>query len=578
MLSKGAFGGAIADYDAAIEIDPKDANALLGRANAYRGARDLERAKQNLEAALRQAPKFAAAADALDEVNRLIADGAARTSPQDAADTAPQKSAAPAAEATPTPPPAPLASPMALALLALVALLGLLTALVIHFRSKPADKSHLAEADQHARPRDGYLVEFSRLSPGDACARVDSSLEGLSVAEADARLAKFGPNLVAREGKAGILQELWGRARNPLNALLLTLAAVSYFPGTLARPSSSPRWWFLRSPPPSFKSTGRTRRPPNCAPWCIQPRASGAAPCDAGNPFSEIPMERLVPGDVVRLSAGDMIPAELRLLEAKDLFINQSTLTGEAMPAEKYAHAFEGECENPFDLPQYLLHGRQRRVGVRHRRDPADRPQDLLRPARAPDRRATRADRLRPGRQQIHLADDPLHDGHGAAVFLINGLTKHDWLEALLFAVAVAVGLTPEMLPMIVTVNLAKGAIAMSRKKVIVKRLNAIQNFGAMDVLCTDKTGTLTQDRIILKRHLDINGEDFERVLAIRLSEQPFSVGSARICSTTRSWHMSNWRGAAAGPRIHEDRRNSLRLHPPATVGAGRAARTSGVF
>src|SRR5205085_5785704 len=99
------------------------------------------------------------------------------------------------------------------------------------------------------------------------------------------------------------------------------------------------------------------------------------------------------------------------------------------------------------------------------------------------------------------------------AVFLINGLTKGDWLQALLFAVAVAVGLTPEMLPMIVTVNLAKGAIAMSRKRVIVKRLNAIQNFGAMDVLCTDKTGTLTQDRIILKRHIDIEGNDSDEVL-----------------------------------------------------------------
>ena len=101
------------------------------------------------------------------------------------------------------------------------------------------------------------------------------------------------------------------------------------------------------------------------------------------------------------------------------------------------------------------------------------------------------------------------------AVFLINGFTKHDWLEALLFAVAVGVGLTPEMLPMIVTVNLAKGAIALSRLKVIVKRLNAIQDFGAMDVLCTDKTGTLTQDRIILKRHLDMRGEESDRVLHV---------------------------------------------------------------
>ena len=135
------------------------------------------------------------------------------------------------------------------------------------------------------------------------------------------------------------------------------------------------------------------------------------------------------------------------------------------------------------------------------------------------------------------------------AVFLINGLTKHDWLEALLFAVAVAVGLTPEMLPMIVTVNLAKGAIAMSRAKVIVKRLNAIQNFGAMDVLCTDKTGTLTQDRIILKRHLDIRGEESERVLRIRLSEQPFPVRPQEPARRCRAPACRDARGTAASTR-----------------------------
>ena len=124
------------------------------------------------------------------------------------------------------------------------------------------------------------------------------------------------------------------------------------------------------------------------------------------------------------------------------------------------------------------------------------------------------------------------------AVFLINGLTKHDWLEALLFAVAVAVGLTPEMLPMIVTVNLAKGAIAMSHKKVIVKRLNAIQNFGAMDVLCTDKTGTLTQDRIILKRHLDIRGEEFERVLQYAYLNSHFQSGLKNLLDIAVLQHV----------------------------------------
>jgi len=123
-------------------------------------------------------------------------------------------------------------------------------------------------------------------------------------------------------------------------------------------------------------------------------------------------------------------------------------------------------------------------------------------------------------------------------VFLINGLTKHDWLEALLFAVAVAVGLTPEMLPMIVTVNLAKGAIDMSRARVIVKRLNAIQNFGAMNILCTDKTGTLTQDRIILKRYLDIRGEESERVLQYAYLNSHFQSGLKNLLDIAVLQHV----------------------------------------
>jgi Mg2+-importing ATPase len=123
-------------------------------------------------------------------------------------------------------------------------------------------------------------------------------------------------------------------------------------------------------------------------------------------------------------------------------------------------------------------------------------------------------------------------------VFMINGVTKGNWLEALLFAVAVAVGLTLEMLPMIVTVNLAKGAMAMSRGKVIVKRLNAIQNFGAMNVLCTDKTGTLTQDRIILKRHLDIRGGDSARVLEYAYLNSFYQTGLKNLLDVAVLKHV----------------------------------------
>ena len=268
-------------------------------------------------------------------------------------------------------------------------------------------------------------------------------------------------------------------------------------------------------------------------------------PCDADNPFSEIPIEQLVPGDIVRLSAGDIIPAELRLLEAKDLFINQSTLTGEAMPAEKYAHARDGDCDDPFDLPNICFMGANvvsgYGTGVILRTGPKTFFGQLARQIagrRVPTAFDQGVNRFTWLMIRFILVMVP-------TVFLINGLTKHDWLEALLFAVAVAVGLTPEMLPMIVTVNLAKGAIAMSRKKVIVKRLNAIQNFGAMDVLCTDKTGTLTQDRIILKRISTYMAKTRIAFSNTLISTAIFNRAS-RTCSTSRFSNTTNWRARCA--------------------------------
>ena len=277
-------------------------------------------------------------------------------------------------------------------------------------------------------------------------------------------------------------------------------------------------------------------------------------------------MEQLVPGDIVRLSAGDMIPADLRLLSAKDLFINQSALTGEAMPSEKSAVTSDGEVADPFDLPNLCFMGGSVVSGF---------GTGVIVHTGAKTYFGQLADQIA-GRRELTSFDKGVNRFTWLmirfmlvmvpAVFLINGLTKGDWLEALFFAVAVAVGLTPEMLPMIVTVNLAKGAIAMSKKRVIVKRLNAIQNFGAMDVLCTDKTGTLTQDRIILKRHLDIRGNDSERVLEYRLSEQPLSVRLEKPARCRRSAACRTRQEPSLAASIQEYRRNSIRLRPPAPL------------
>ncbi len=385
--------------------------------------------------------------------------------------------------------------------------------------------SRRSERLQKLTADDARLLDMSKLSGAEVCAGLGTAIDGLAGPEAAARLVREGPNSVTRERKATILQELWGRAKNPLNGLLLALASVSYLTGDV-RAAIVICLMVVLAITTAFVQEHRSNQAAARLRAMVHTTASVRRKSGgAEDAFAEIPMDQLVPGDVVRLSAGDMIPADLRLLEAKDLFINQSALNGEAMPAEKSAAPCNGEVESPFDATNLCFMGANvvsgYGTGVLIRTGPrtffgqlADQVVGRHVPT-AFDRGINRFTWLM---IRFILVMVP-------AVLLINGLTKHDWLEAFLFAIAVAVGLTPEMLPMIVTVNLAKGAITMSRAKVIVKRLNAIQNFGAMDVLCTDKTGTLTQDRIILKRHLDINGNDSDRVLQYAYLNSHFQSG-----------------------------------------------------
>ena len=330
----------------------------------------------------------------------------------------------------------------------------------------------IAETDRIGdAARAGLLATVSRLPPHEACSKLGSALEGLSGTEAAARLKKYGPNLVARERKATIAEELWSRARNPLNALLLTLATVSYFSGDV-RAAVVIAAMVVLAITTAFIQEHRSNDAAARLRAMVHTTASvRRSPCPPGDPFSEIPMDDLVPGDVVRLSAGDMIPADLRLLEAKDLFINQSALTGESMPAEKHAVASTHDCDDAFELPNVCFMGANvvsgYGTGVVLQTGSTTFFGQLaheIAGRRVPTAFDLGINRFTWLMIRFMLVMVP-------AVFVINGLTKHDWLEALLFAVAVAVGLTPEMLPMIVTVNLAKGAIAMSHKKVIVKRL-----------------------------------------------------------------------------------------------------------
>jgi Mg2+-importing ATPase len=386
------------------------------------------------------------------------------------------------------------------------------------------------------------LAAASRYDPAGALRSLGCAESGLDEGEAKARLRRLGANKIAQEQQPGIVHELISRARNPLNTLLLTLAVVSYLLGDVraavviaAMVGLSIMTAFIQEHR-SNQAAARLRALVKTT--ASVKRCGGAHPAGKADGFAEIPMEQIVPGDIVGLSAGDMIPADLRLLSAKDLFVNQSTLTGEAMPIEKSAAACDRPSADAFDLPNICFMGSNVVSGygagvVVHTGNRSYFGQ--LADAIAEERLQTNFEK---GINRFTWLMIRFIAVLVPTVFLINGLSKGNWLEALLFALAVAVGLTPEMLPMIVTTNLAKGAIAMSAKRVIVKRLHAIQNFGAMDVLCTDKTGTLTQDRIILKRHLDIRGEDSERVLEYAYLNSHYQSGLKNLLDVAVLQHV----------------------------------------
>ncbi len=373
-------------------------------------------------------------------------------------------------------------------------LLGLQSAAALHRKT--------AETDALAR--------IARLSPDAALTALQSAAAGITSTEAAERLRSVGLNEVARHARHSILVELLSRSVNPLNLLLLTLATTSYLLSD-RRAAIVIAAMVVLSVTLGFIQEHRSSRAAEALRRMVTTTATLRRADVVGT--CEIPIAQIVPGDIVMLSAGDMVPADLRLIASKDLFVNQSALTGEAMPVEKFAAAQGAEFEtvleiaNSCHMGSAVVSGIGTGVVVRTgARSSFGQLADRMTQPRALtsfDRGIARFIWVMLG---LILVMAPL-------VFLINGLSKGDWLEALLFSVAVGVGMTPEMLPMIVTVNLAKGAMAMSRRKVIVKHLNAIQNLGAMDVLCTDKTGTLTQDHIILSRHLDVSGEDSDRVL-----------------------------------------------------------------
>jgi Mg2+-importing ATPase len=227
----------------------------------------------------------------------------------------------------------------------------------------------------------------------------------------------------------------------------------------------------------------------------------------------EIPISDVVVGDIVHLSAGDMIPADMRIIRAKDLFISQSALTGESAPIEKSPNADRGSYDILIAASNLAFMGSNVISGTATGVVGAVGDDTLFgEMAKSVNKKPVKTS-FEKGVNSVSWVLIRFMLVMVPIVLFINGFTKGDWMEAVLFALSIAVGLTPEMLPMIVTACLAKGAVTMSRKKVIIKNLNSMQNLGAINVLCTDKTGTLTQDKVVLLYHLDIHGEEDNRVL-----------------------------------------------------------------
>ncbi len=443
----------------------------------------------------------------------------------------------------------------------------------------PRQRRPKGRAQAHGPARasaEARLAAIGRLTPEQVLAELQCSEAGLGPLAVEQRRRQFGSNAIPRQGSPGWPLQLLASVNNPLVLLLTALAAISLASGEAESAGiilaivifsvglrfsqdyrSSLAVDALRElvhttatvcrPGPGEESAGLTTSTgptPGGTPQAGErpPQASEVRYSLAGESngfWQEVPIKDLVPGDVIQLAAGDMVPADVRLLHSKDLSVSQASLTGEAMPVDKHVladGALPGErsqgqgpgepaSRNALDLESLcflgtaVVSGAARAVVVHTGADTllGSIAEGLMVPKSCTgfDRGVNDVSRLL---LRFMLAMAP-------SVFLINGLLKGNWGEAFFFALSVAVGLTPEMLPMIVTANLARGAIAMSKQQVIVKTIHSIQSLGAMQILCTDKTGTLTQDHIVLKFPLDLYGRERQDVLEFAYLNSCYQTG-----------------------------------------------------
>lgn len=405
--------------------------------------------------------------------------------------------------------------------------------------NKKINRIEVRQTAQKAAIRDeqNRRIQFAATHPTqETLGYLNTTLCGLEPGKVEENRSEYGSNKVTREKKKTLPQRLAGAFINPFTAILFCLALVSSFTDMIF-----PHFSLFGCVPKDFDCltvviiltmvflSGTLRfvqesRSGNAAEKLLAMITTTCTVTRKGQEMAEIPLDEVVVGDIVHLSAGDMLPADVRILDAKDLFASQASLTGESEPIEKIPMVNETrdaitDYTNIAFMGSNVLSGSASAVVV------------------------TVGDHTLFGSMASEVAHEAVETSFSKGVnavswvlirfmlvmvplvFVANGITKGDWLSAFLFGISIAVGLTPEMLPMIVTTCLAKGAVSMSKKQTIVKNLNSIQNFGAIDILCTDKTGTLTQDKVVLEYHLNVNGEDDLRVLRHAYLNSYFQTG-----------------------------------------------------
>ncbi|MED5018040.1 magnesium-translocating P-type ATPase [Paenibacillus chibensis] len=361
------------------------------------------------------------------------------------------------------------------------------------------------------------LIDASYCLPEDLLSELGTSLSGLNDTDVKDKRNEYGDNQIAHEKPPAWYIQLLGSFKSPFILILLVLDIFSYLTDDLTGIiviSTMVSISVLISFTQEFRSIRTVEK--------LKALVKTTATVTRNGSKQEIDMQELVPGDIVHLSAGDLVPADVRLLSSKDLHVSESALTGEALPVEKQDAQIAGNKVTKMKRPRQasaLELGNLCYMGTNIISGAAS---AVVVSTGASTYIGSMAKTLT-GKRTVTSFEKGVNSVTFVLVrfmlimvpviFLINGFTKGDWSDALLFGLSVAVGLTPEMLPVVVTTNLAKGAAVMSKNKVVVKRLNAIQNFGAMNILCTDKTGTLTQDKIILEKYMNVHGDEDLKVL-----------------------------------------------------------------